>query len=85
MASIVFKDVSFAYDASRDGLLSHVSFGLSEGWAGVIGANGTGKTTLLRLACGELSSKVGSRSTGRRTGLAAASESKTIGSIGGRR
>jgi len=59
MASIVFKDVSFAYDASRDGLLSHVSFGLSEGWAGVIGANGTGKTTLLRLACGELSSKVG--------------------------
>jgi len=59
MASIVFHDVGFAYDASTDGLLAGVSFGLSEGWTGVIGANGTGKTTLLRLACGELQAKAG--------------------------
>ncbi len=60
MSSIVFKDVSFAYDASPDGLFSELRFGVSEGWTGVIGANGAGKTTLLRLACGELLPRRGS-------------------------
>ncbi len=59
MASTVFNGVCFAYDASTDGLLADVSFSLSEGWTGVIGANGTGKSTLLRLACGDPEPKAG--------------------------
>ena len=59
MSSIVFRDVSFSYDASPDGLLSGASFGVSEGWTGVIGPNGAGKTTILRLACGDLDPRRG--------------------------
>ena len=59
MSSLVFHNVSFAYDASPNGLFSQVQFGLSEGWAGVIGENGCGKTTLLRLACRELEPRRG--------------------------
>ena len=42
MASLQFKQVSFSYDAASDGLFSHIGFGVSEGWTGVIGANGAG-------------------------------------------
>ncbi len=59
MSSLVFHSVSFAYDASPGGLFSQIQFGLSEGWAGVIGENGAGKTTLLRLACRELEPRQG--------------------------
>ena len=59
MSSLVFHGVSFAYDASPDGLFSEIQFGLSEGWTGVIGENGSGKTTLLRLACHELAPRRG--------------------------
>jgi len=59
VSSIVFRDVSFSYDASPDGLLRSVDVGVSEGWTGVIGPNGAGKTTILRLACGDLSPRRG--------------------------
>jgi ATPase subunit of ABC transporter with duplicated ATPase domains len=59
LSSLVFHNVSFAYDASPNGLFSQIQFGLSEGWAGVIGENGCGKTTLLRLACRELEPRRG--------------------------
>ncbi len=59
MSSLVFRGVSFAYDASPDGLFSGIEFGLSEGWTGIIGENGSGKTTLLRLACQELQPRRG--------------------------
>ncbi len=59
MSSLVFHNVSFAYDASLDGLFSGIKFGLGDGWAGVIGENGVGKSTLLRLACRELDPRRG--------------------------
>jgi ABC-type cobalamin/Fe3+-siderophores transport system ATPase subunit len=43
---------SFPYPDSPAELLTFISFGVSEGWVGVIGSNGAGKNTLLRLSCG---------------------------------
>jgi len=60
LSSLTFRQVSFSYDASAQGLLSKIDFGVSTGWTGVLGRNGAGKTTLLQLACGELSPREGS-------------------------
>src|SRR6266481_9121957 len=45
--------VSFSYSDSVP-LLTDVDFQLTNGWTAMVGANGTGKTTLLRLISGEL-------------------------------
>ncbi len=47
-------DISFGYPTSPEPLFKHLSLHLSPGWTGVAGANGTGKTTLLKLLTGEL-------------------------------
>ena len=51
---LIFNDVSFAYDTMTLPLLTGINASFNRGWTGIIGANGTGKTTLLRLASGEL-------------------------------
>lgn len=52
--SILFNDVSFAYDRASHPLIAQLTVSFSRGWTGVVGANGAGKTTLLKLACGIL-------------------------------
>lgn len=49
-----FHDISFTYDGATAPLFDGLRVDFPPGWTGVIGANGTGKTTLLRLACGAL-------------------------------
>ena len=51
---IKFDNVTFVYDSASELLLQDVSFHAARGWSGVVGANGTGKTTLLKLASGLL-------------------------------
>src|ERR1700719_4914923 len=45
--------LSFSY-ADSVSILSDVTLTLAPGWTGVVGSNGNGKTTLLRLISGEL-------------------------------
>jgi macrolide transport system ATP-binding/permease protein len=55
-----FGGVDFRYEAAPELLLKNINLHLGSGWTGVVGANGTGKSTLLRLACGELRPSAGS-------------------------
>lgn len=53
--SLHFDGVSFTHEGGSTPLFSRLSLHCDRGWTGIVGANGTGKTTLLRLALGELS------------------------------
>ncbi len=52
--SIQFHNVSFSYDRATETLFNEVSFHLASGWTAIVGANGVGKTSLLKLAMGIL-------------------------------
>ena len=54
MQYLEFHQVSFSYDAMTMDLIKDLSVTLTCGWTGVVGANGTGKTTILKLATGAL-------------------------------
>ncbi len=50
MSSLHFQKVTFTYPSSTDILLREIDFELFPGWYGLTGNNGTGKTTLMKLA-----------------------------------
>ena len=49
-----FHRVTYYYETSSDPILENVSVQIACGWTGIIGGNGAGKTTFLKLACGQL-------------------------------
>ena len=49
-----FENVSFAWPGMIAPLLERLTVQFDRGWTGIVGANGCGKTTLLRLASGEI-------------------------------
>lgn len=58
-SAVVFKDVSFCYQQDAP-VLKNVSFDVAQGeYLGIIGPNGGGKTTLLKLVMGFLSPSSG--------------------------
>ena len=57
--SIVFQNLSFSFDTAFQPLLTDLSFHLTKGWTGVVGANGVGKSTILKLATGILQPTAG--------------------------
>ena len=57
--SLAFERVSFTHEGAASPLFLRVSLHCARGWTGIVGANGTGKTTLLRLALGELTPDAG--------------------------
>ena len=57
--SIVFQNVSFTYDKATQPLFNNLSLHLAQGWTGIVGANGVGKSTILKLATGELNPLAG--------------------------
>ena len=52
--SILFQNVSFTYDRATQPLIRDLSVHFSRGWTGIVGANGVGKSTVLKLATGGL-------------------------------
>ena len=51
---IDIRNLTFSYDRSPDPVFESVSLRLHRGWTGVVGPNGCGKTTLLKLITGLL-------------------------------
>jgi len=49
-----FHQVSFTYSSAPEPIFEDVSLHIAHGWSGVVGANGTGKSTLLKLSTGLL-------------------------------
>jgi len=51
---VKFHNVTFVYGSACEPLFENICLHAGPGWSGVVGANGTGKTTLLKLAAGLL-------------------------------
>ncbi|MCP4306789.1 MAG: ABC-F family ATP-binding cassette domain-containing protein [bacterium] len=58
MSAVHFRDLSFSYTAAVP-ILADVSCSIGDGWTGVVGINGAGKTTVLRLVDGTLAADAG--------------------------
>lgn len=56
---VFFKKVSYRYESMSTPLLHDLSASFPAGWTGVVGANGTGKTTILKLGSGLLEPREG--------------------------
>lgn len=55
MSMINISDLTFSYDGSSENVFENVNLRLDTDWKlGLVGRNGRGKTTLLKLLCGEL-------------------------------
>jgi ATPase subunit of ABC transporter with duplicated ATPase domains len=54
LSHILFQDLSFGYPGAPTRLIEDLSVHFNPGWTGIVGANGAGKTTVLKLAMGEL-------------------------------
>lgn len=59
-----FTGVSFSYPDAIENVITDFSVVFSCGWTGIIGANGTGKSTLAQLACGLLIPSAGTITQG---------------------
>ena len=58
MTAILLNDLTFAYEGSDENVFERVTLSLDCRWRlGLIGRNGRGKTTLLRLLEGTLDSR----------------------------
>ena len=57
--SISFQKLSFTYDRAAQSLFHDLSVHFPRGWTGIVGANGVGKSTILKLATGRLEPQQG--------------------------
>ena len=57
--SLQFQNISFAYDRATQLIIRNLSVHFTPGWTGIVGANGVGKSTILKLATGDLTCQQG--------------------------
>ena len=57
---LTLSGVTYAYPSSFEPILDRVSIAFPEGWTGLLGDNGCGKTTLAKIACGLIVPDAGS-------------------------
>jgi len=57
--SLLFQNISFTYDRAVQPLIRNLSVHFTPGWTGIVGANGVGKSTILKLATGGLEPQQG--------------------------
>jgi ATPase subunit of ABC transporter with duplicated ATPase domains len=57
--SVIFQNVSFTYSKATRPLIRNLSVHFSQGWTGIVGANGAGKSTILQLSTGGLKPQQG--------------------------
>jgi ATPase subunit of ABC transporter with duplicated ATPase domains len=53
------NNISFSYDSLSEPIFKSLTVSLNNGWTGIIGANGSGKTTFLKLCVNELKAQKG--------------------------
>jgi ATPase subunit of ABC transporter with duplicated ATPase domains len=52
--SLLFQNLSFTYYRATQPIIRNLSVHFTPGWTGIVGANGVGKSTILKLATGDL-------------------------------
>jgi ATPase subunit of ABC transporter with duplicated ATPase domains len=57
--SLLFQNISFTYDRASQPIIRNLSVHFTPGWTGIVGANGMGKSTILKLATGGLEPQQG--------------------------
>lgn len=60
MSQIIIDNISFGYEGSLDNVFENLTVNMDTSWrAGLVGRNGRGKTTLLRLLAGDIKPQAG--------------------------
>ena len=61
---ITLSGVGYTYPSATEPILSNVSATFPQGWSGLLGDNGCGKTTLAKIICGAIESDTGTITRG---------------------
>ena len=61
---LALSRVSYTHPAAQDPILNTVTIAFAQGWTGLLGDNGCGKSTLARIACGLIEPDAGSVTRG---------------------
>ena len=61
---LLLSHVTFAYPSAQNPVLNNLTVAFPTGWTGLLGDNGCGKTTLARVATGELTPSAGTVTQG---------------------
>lgn len=57
---LTLSGIRYTYPSTLEPILNNVTISFAEGWTGLLGDNGCGKTTLAKIACGLIAPDAGS-------------------------